>query len=286
MQLVAGHPHTVGVKEVMFDVSKPKKRQAGFVKCILLVLEICSGGELFDYLMHTSRFSEVTVRVEAPGRHSSLRFKPPLRCYVPPQSRTYWRQLCEALSYAHIKQVTHRDIKPENLLLDSQFNLRVADWGLSAVQVDADAAILRTQCGTKAYMAPELLRRELYRGETADVWSAGVVLFIMLAGFPPFQQAAPGDWWYDRVRAGQYGLFWQAHERSVVFSAEAKDLLSGIFVADPARRFKVEDCLKHPWSGSECLLDAPYPSQLRTLNSGACALLLCRRGHDDPKCAL
>jgi hypothetical protein len=66
------------------------------------------------------------------------------------QSRTYWRQMCEALHYAHSKQVTHRDIKPENLLLDGRFNLRVADWGLSSVQVDADAAVLKTQCGTKA----------------------------------------------------------------------------------------------------------------------------------------
>ena len=114
-------------------------------------------------------------------------------------------------------KVAHRDIKPENLLLDNLFSLRVADWGLSAVRVELDAAILRTQCGTvslysslmitrngsidvlctsclqRAYMAPELLRRVPYAGETADVWSAGVVLFIMIAGFPPFQQAAPGE---------------------------------------------------------------------------------------------
>lgn len=78
------------------------------------------------------------------------------------------------------------------MLIDSAFNLRVADWGLSAVRVELDAAVLRTQCGTPAYMAPELLRREFYRGEAADVWSTGVVLFIMVAGFPPFQRAAPG----------------------------------------------------------------------------------------------
>lgn len=239
MQLVAGHPHTVSVKEVLLDVSKPKKRQIGqFVKCILLVLEICSGGELFDYLMHTSKFSELTCR-------------------------TYWRQMCEALFYAHSRNVFHRDLKPENLLLDSQFNLRVADWGLSAVQADSDSAVLRTQCGTKAYMAPELLRRELYRGETADVWSAGVVLFIMLAGFPPFQQASPGDWWFDRIKAGQHALFWQAHERSAAFSAEAKDLLNSIFNADPARRYRVDDCLKHPWSSQDTMTPSVLYEDMR-----------------------
>lgn len=126
MQLVSGHPHTVGVKQVLLDVSKERKRRPGqFKKCILLVLEICGGGELFDYLMTCGKFEENLAR-------------------------TYFIQMMEALHYAHSKNVAHRDIKvcpnvsdvvlqvlrtytfpsqPENLLIDNHLNLRVADWG-------------------------------------------------------------------------------------------------------------------------------------------------------------
>jgi len=195
----------------------------------------------------------------------------------------------QALHHCHSKEVAHRDIKPENLLLDGDFGLRVADWGLSAVLDDLDSVMLRTQCGTvrvgqggrddpglarpipppppppppslqHAYMAPEVLRREAYSGKAADMWSAGVVLFIMLAGFPPFEKAAAGDWWYDRVAHNQHALFWQAHERSAVFSAGAKDLINAIFVAAPARRITVDDALKHPWLAGE----TPTPAALKT----------------------
>lgn len=169
MERVAGHPFVVGVRHVDYEVTKPRKRRPGaFQNCIMIVMELATGGELFDYLM-LSRFTE-------------------------PIARTYVNQLLEVLHFCHSKGVAHRDLKPENLLIDNHYNLRIADWGLSAVIDDIDSALLRTQCGTRAYMAPEVLRREPYNGEAADMWSAGIVLFIMLAGFPPFESAAAGDW--------------------------------------------------------------------------------------------
>jgi carbon catabolite-derepressing protein kinase len=170
MQRVSGHAHVVGLVHFDMAASKPRKRRAGqFQPVIMLVLELAVGGEIFDYLMLSKLHEDV--------------------------ARTYFNQLLEALHFCHNNGVAHRDLKPENLLLDGNYNLRVADWGLSAVMDDIDAAMLRTQCGTRAYMAPELLRREPYKGQPADMWSAGVVLFIMLSGFPPFETASAGDWY-------------------------------------------------------------------------------------------
>jgi serine/threonine protein kinase len=276
MQRVAGHPHVVGLKSVAFDVLKPHKKRSGAKKQIMLVLELAPGGELFSYLM-LGKFDESIARA-------------------------YWCQLLEALIFAHSKGVAHRDLKPENLLLDSKYQLKVGDWGLSAVLAEgaaaggaagasaAASALLRTQCGTRAYMAPEVLRGEVYQGEAADVvsntaeransevasehccrlfrllfslllafyfdccslqWSAGILLFIMIAGFPPFQEAVRGDWWYDRCHEGKYHLFWAAHERSASFSPAVKDLINSIFCSHPAMRYKLEDCLKHPWTAQD-----------------------------------
>lgn len=219
------HPHTVGLRAVFDNAPYPRKR-GGTKDVILLVIELATGGELFDYMMYTGQFPE-------------------------PIALAYFRQLLSALGTCHAAGVYHRDIKPENLLLDANFNLKVADFGLSAL--DAEAALepgdrmwLRTECGTRGYMAPEILSHQSYQGDKADVWSAGVVLFIMLGGFPPFQQATLADWWFKAVTLRNYAAFWDAHERSATFSDEAKALLNTIFVADPRERATVAEVLAHP----------------------------------------
>lgn len=222
MQRIAPHPNVVGIKTVEWDVMKPKKKQIGkFQRCVMIVMTLASGGEIFDYLIQGA-------------------FREPI-------ARVYAHQLLDALRFCHSQGVVHRDIKPENLLVDRDYNLLVADWGLSAVLDDAERHLLRTHCGTKAYMAPEILRRETYHGPAVDIWSVGVVLFIFIAGFPPFEQAAPGDWWYERCAEGKHSYFWMAHERSARFSDTFKDLLNRIFIADPRRRLTVEAALKHTW---------------------------------------
>lgn len=98
--------------------------------------------------------------------------------------------------------MAHRDLKPENLLLTEDFNLVITDFGLSAVLDDGSEEWLSTYCGTRGYMAPEIIARQtVYLGPSADVWSAAVVLFVMLAGFPPFEAAQAPDWWFKRVAA-------------------------------------------------------------------------------------
>lgn len=127
--------------------------------------------------------------------------------------------------------------------------LKIADFGLSALHEDGDGGIslLHTECGTRGYMAPEILAHRAYDGAKADVWSAGVVLFIMLSGFPPFQIAATSDWWFRAVLKNQYEAFWNAHLRSAQFSPGAMRLLSRIFCADPNNRITIEQIAEDPW---------------------------------------
>lgn len=215
------HPNILNLKHLELDAVYPKKN--GTTRNVmLLALELAAGGELFDFMMHTGAFQEDIAR-------------------------TYFAQLIQALKSCHEQHVYHRDIKPENLLLDSRFQLKVADFGLSSVQ-DHDGVTLQTECGTRSYMAPEVLSGGGYDGAKADIWSAGVVLFIMLAGNPPFQMATGRDWWFNAVSLGRYDRFWAAHLRSCPrFPVPAQNLLNKIFVADPASRATVDDILHDPW---------------------------------------
>ena len=142
-------------------------------------------------------------------------------------ARTYFRQLIDAMRHCKKAGISHRDLKPENLLVDKSFALKVADLGLSSSAVDSEGKIkeLYTKVGTPGYMAPEVLAGLPYDGFKADIWSAGVILFIMIGGFPPFHAARDADWWFDKVKRKNYQLFWQAHLRSAPFSQGAMSML-------------------------------------------------------------
>ncbi|CAM9535922.1 unnamed protein product [Discosporangium mesarthrocarpum] len=219
------HPNVIRLKNVHENLTYVKKN--GLVKeAVILVLELAAGGELFDFMMYTGAFQEVIAR-------------------------TYFRQLLSALETCHNMGIAHRDIKPENVLLDSRFQLRVADFGLSSIMEDENG-VCYTECGTRSYMAPEVLARRPYDGAEADLWSAGVVLFIMLAGNPPFQTATSSDWWFKAVSAGRYDRFWAAHLRGCPhFPEQAQVFLNRIFVADPSQRATLEELKSHPWLAGE-----------------------------------
>ena len=99
----------------------------------------------------------------------------------------YLQQLISAVDFCHSRKVSHRDLKPENLLLDENGDLKISDFGLSAMpeQLHNDG-LLNTPCGTPAYVAPEVIRKKGYDGTKADIWSCGVILFVLLAGLLPF----------------------------------------------------------------------------------------------------
>mmetsp|Transcript_20116 Transcript_20116/g.28917 ORF Transcript_20116/g.28917 Transcript_20116/m.28917 type:complete len:477 (+) Transcript_20116:131-1561(+) len=212
------HPNILALKGFDSDITYDSKPVA------VLVLEIADGGELFDYLMYSGYFEEVVAR-------------------------TYMHQLVGALRCCHEHNIFHRDIKPENILLDSHFQLKLADFGLSNITEDTES-ILETECGTKSYMAPEIFQHAGYQGGAVDVWSAGVVLFIMLCGSPPFDIANRRDWWFNAISMNRYDRFWAAHLRGAGHMRDkriAQDFVNRIFVPDPNKRLTLEAMDSHEW---------------------------------------
>jgi len=122
----------------------------------------------------------------------------------------------------------------------------LADFGFSNV-VCAAHKLMFTECGTPGYMAPEMQKGKGYDGAIADIWACGVILFIMLAGFPPFQKPSPSDWWFNKLSNNKHALFWQAHSRSAYFSDQTKDFINKILNPDPEKRISIADMKKHPW---------------------------------------
>lgn len=227
MESVKGHENVVTMVSVDRNAKYPKKR-GGTRDIILLVLELANGGELFDYLMYTGGFDENVAK-------------------------TYTHQLISALKYCHDLDVFHRDIKPENILLSGDFKIQVADFGLSSIQGDSDSAgVCSTCCGTREYMSPEVIEDigGVYDPRAADIWSLGVVIFIMIAGTPPFSTATPTDWWYRAISAGKMKRFWAAHTREGAcpnFPKGAMKFLTKIFKTDPTERASLEQLLADPW---------------------------------------
>jgi len=205
------------MKDYSLDMQFKKK------DVILVVLELAPGGELFEYLSFTGAFEEEITRA-------------------------YFHQLMEGLKAAHAEEICHRDLKPENLLLDADFQLKIADFGFAHHMVKSTK--LTTECGTTGYMAPEMMQKynkKGYNGFLSDVWACGVILFIMQAGFPPYQQPELNDWWFHKLYYKKYDRFWLAHCRTAKFSEEMKDLLNRMLTVDPLHRISVDDIMEHTW---------------------------------------
>ncbi|CAL9106217.1 unnamed protein product [Musa textilis] len=211
------HPNVVELREVMATKSR-----------IFFVMEYVRGGELF------ARVADGPLPED--------------------QARRYFRQLISAVHFCHGRGVFHRDLKPENLLLDHNGDLKVSDFGLSALpdQLRQDG-LLHTQCGTPAYVAPEVLRRRGYDGAKADIWSCGVILYVLLAGFLPFQDENLVRM-YRKVLKAEYKI-------PPWFSGDACRLLSSLLVADPEKRISIPAIMQHPWlkKGTHPKVPNPVP---------------------------
>lgn len=199
---IVRHPNIVRLHEVLSSQTK-----------IYIILEFVAGGELFDKIVHQGKIPE----------H---------------ESRRYFQQLIDAVAHCHSKGVYHRDLKPENLLLDSYGNLKVSDFGLSAL-TQQGVGLLHTTCGTPNYVAPEVLGDHGYDGAAADVWSCGVILYVIMAGYRPFDESDLPSL-YRKINAAEFSCpSW--------FSPGAKSLIHKILDPNPKSRICIEGIRKDPW---------------------------------------
>ncbi|KAI8570109.1 hypothetical protein RHMOL_Rhmol01G0008100 [Rhododendron molle] len=160
---VLNHPNIVKIHEVIGTKTK-----------IYMVMDYVSGGQLSDKMLYVKRFDER-------------------------EARKHFQLLIDAVDYCHSRGVYHRDLKPENLLLDRNGNLKVSDFGLSVLRKPGD--LLSTACGSPSYVAPELITNKGYEGAAVDIWSCGVILFELLAGFLPFDDRSLVNLYLKILRA-------------------------------------------------------------------------------------
>eukprot|EP01084_Bolivina_argentea_P260050 439032_1 len=222
------HPNVMKLYAYNLNARYPTKKQEK-IDTVLLVLEFAPGGEIFDILYYTSALEPILAR-------------------------TYFRQSIFGLEACHNAGVAHRDIKPQNLLLDSRFNIKLTDFGLSKVfESDADAIMKTTYVGTRGYQAPELLLDKPY-DLACDIFSMGVVLFILITGYPPFEQAHYSDRWFRPLAKCDYAKFWKYHAGCAISNdAKCKDLLEKMLCYDPKQRITIAQIKKHPWFNAKYL---------------------------------
>ncbi|KAE9548947.1 hypothetical protein FO519_007853 [Halicephalobus sp. NKZ332] len=184
---------------------------------VYLVMELVTGGELFD-------------RIVAKGS------------YTERDASNLIRQVLEAVAFMHKNGVVHRDLKPENLLYynqDEDSKIMISDFGLSKTE---ESGIMATACGTPGYVAPEVLQQKPY-GKAVDVWSIGVIAYILLCGYPPFYDENDANL-FAQIIKGEYEFdspYWDE------ISDSAKDFISHLMCCNPEMRYTCERALQHPW---------------------------------------
>jgi len=205
------HPNIVKLTEV-FDCANH----------FYMVMEVCAGGELFDRIVEKEHYDE-------------------------DEAKKAIRQIASALDYCHERKIVHRDLKPENLLYGdatsdatSEGTLKLADFGLAKL-LDSNT-MLHTACGTPGYVAPEILMSNPYDVQV-DMWSLGIISYILLCGFPPFYDDNNSAL-FRSIKSGKFDYpspFWDD------VSSDARDLIDKLLVLDPNKRFTAKEVLSHHW---------------------------------------
>lgn len=197
------HPNIVELNEVMASKTK-----------IYFAMEFVKGGELF------AKIAKGKLREDV--------------------ARGYFQQLISAIDFCHSRGVYHRDLKPENLLLDEEGNLKVTDFGLSAFTDHLrQDGLLHTTCGTPAYVAPEVIGKKGYDGAKADIWSCGVILYVLLAGFLPFQD--------ENIMAMYKKIYRGDFKCPPWFSSEARRLITKMLDPNPNSRITTSKIMESTW---------------------------------------
>ncbi|KAE9402541.1 Pkinase-domain-containing protein [Gymnopus androsaceus JB14] len=213
------HPHVTQMYEVIATESS-----------IWIVTELCSGGELFDYLAEKGRLSE-------------------------DETRFLFGQLCLAVAYLHEKGIVHRDLKLENVLLDERCRVKLGDFGFT--REFERRVLMETFCGTTGYASPEMLQGKKYFGAEVDIWSLGVILYCLLTGMLPFDD--------DDEQAMREKVILGEFEDPEWLSSEARDLIKNVLQMDPSKRLSIAQILEHPWFSSST--DSTRSSEASTTES-------------------
>ncbi|XP_064604147.1 5'-AMP-activated protein kinase catalytic subunit alpha-2-like isoform X2 [Liolophura sinensis] len=191
---------------------------------IFMVMEYVSGGELFEYIVKNGK-----LKVS--------------------EARRFFQQIISGVDYCHRHMIVHRDLKPENLLLDSNLNVKIADFGLSNMMQDGE--FLRTSCGSPNYAAPEVISGKLYAGPEVDIWSAGVILYALLCGTLPFDDEHVPTL-FRKIKSGIFAI-------PDYLSKDVVSLLTHMLQVDPLKRSSIKDIREHPWFKID-LPDYLFPS--------------------------
>lgn len=202
------HPNIIQLYEI---IETPKQ--------LYLIMEYASGGELFDYIVKHQRVKE-------------------------PAAVRFFHQIIAGVEYLHKLNIVHRDLKPENLLLDHNQNIKIVDFGLSNTY--KTGATLKTACGSPCYAAPEMIAGQRYQGSLVDIWSVGVILFALICGYLPFEDANTSNL-YKKILNGDFKI-------PKYVSDNARDIIKSILQTNPEKRYRVVDIRKHGW-----YLSTPLP---------------------------
>ncbi|KAF0688083.1 Aste57867_20244 [Aphanomyces stellatus] len=200
-----------------------------------LVTEFMEGGELFDRIVEKTFYTEK-------------------------EARDLVQVLLNAIKYCHDHNVVHRDLKPENLLLTSKDDdayIKLGDFGFAKQDLNAG---LTTACGTPGYVAPEILKGEAY-GKSVDIWSIGVITFILLCGYPPFHDENQKRL-FTAIKLGQYKFespYWDE------VSVDAKDFISKMLIVKPDERHTADQLLQHVWLTGEHVSTVPLTKAIEEL---------------------
>jgi len=196
-----------------------------------VVSELCPNGDLSQQLIRHGPYHEM-------------------------RAKALFKQICEGMSYMHLKGIAHRDLKPENILLDNDFNPKICDFGLS---IKSTEELCSTQCGTLVYAPPEMLNGKDYDPFQADVWSCGVLLYAILTGRLPWKSHNQNTT-ISEIKAGNIVY-------PINLGAQSTDLLSKLLNLKPELRISFDQALSHPW-----LSDAKSRSMCQSLSTSSLLL--------------
>ena len=204
-------------------------------KYMLIIMEYISGGNLQNFVKKRRKLCEKTAKI-------------------------LFRQIIQGIRYIHSRGIVHRDIKLENILLDLNNIIKICDFGVG--KLIKPNTILKDQCGTPVYMAPEILKGNGYKGFPVDVWSAGVALYIMLSGTLPFNK--------DKDHDLEYSILNNNIKEIKDISDEGNNLLKNILEKDPNKRYTCNQILEHPWLNSNLIddenPDLDYNNNIKNVN--------------------